>query len=766
MQNWRTSWRAGRLSGIGILIMLLFCWPSRIKSDCGPYYNAFYGYTFINPKITQFDTDLAPFFLDFTEVYQEFFQSQQEIYQADNTREWYERFCGNAKMADIRFIVYKASRYELESLRAMMASEKGTLRSLGARLANNSFVRYLAKHNCREVVDYLIFAKRCEDHVTVPDNRWEERTQDTQEMRRLIDQAKDWFLRIESHYVKLRYAFQAIRLAHYLKDYDLTLELCDYYLPKIDNDPSLVEYWIMGHRAGALLRKGERAEAAYLYSRIFDQCPSKRESAFRSFRIESNEEWEACLLLCKNDNERAALHVLRANASSAHLVEEMNNIYAYDPGHHALEMLLVRELQRLEKDLLAKEINPKRSSNLKYHNIPRALAGEQVIELQALVRRFLAEGKVRQPALWKVAEGYLEVLAGDYYFAERTLAEASKMVEDKDLKEQLQVFRLVLKILQLDVISDRQERELASLPRRFKFYENYPDFPRLIRDKMRIMYRAQGDDAKAYLMEYSLTQLRLNPRMDVIDELLLICAKEDRNRFEKELVEKEDGTTIALELLDLKSAYLLSNGQLEAAQEVMKEIPLAEWDNLGIYNPFIRRFKDCVHCPIPDTVTTFNRGELIERMLKKEYDARAATDMDQSASLYFDLGEAYYNLTYFGPSWRAADAFRSGSSAQRAFRNKGQEVFDYPGLELGNREVFNCDRAKFYFDKARAIARSDEIAAAATYMAAKCERNDFYTQKPVRTYDNFALLRDNYQHTEFYQRVIRECLDFQAYVLK
>ncbi len=766
MLNWKKYWNSWRNSGWIIALLAMMVCPSRISSECGPYFPSFYGYSFINPAITNFDAELAPFFLDFRGIYEEYFQSQQEVYQHDNAEEWRQRFCENATLDDIRFVVYKSTRTELENLRSAMATEQPSTRMLGARMGNNSFARYMLRHSCKETVDYLIFAKRCEPHVVAPSSSWETTTRDEMAMRRLIDETKERFLRTESHYIKLRYAFQAIRLAHYLKDYDLTLELCDYYLPKIDNDPSLVEYWIMGHRAGALLAKGQRPEAAYLYSRIFEMCPSKRQSAYRSFRIETDEEWQQTLLLCRTDHERANLYVMRASANNARLIEEMENIYAYDPEHHALEMLLVREVQRLEKDLLGEEFNPRREDNQRDFSIPRAIAGERVIELQDMVRRYLDEGLVAEPALWKLTEGYLELLAGDFYFARQTFTEAAEMVGKGPLQEQLQVFQLVLRIISLTRIDDEQERELASMQRDYKFYSDYPDFSRLIRDKVRLMYRAQGDDAKAYLMEFSLGQLQVNPDLEIIDELLSICRKENRNRFERALVEKDNGTTIEIELLDAKSAVFLSNGQLEASLETMREIPLTEWDNLGLYSPFIRRFKDCVHCPLPDSLTTYNRAELIQRMLDKEYEARATTDMDQSAELFFELGEAYYNLTYFGPAWEAADAFRSGASADRAYRNKGQEVFSYPGMELGNRENFNCERAQFYFDKAQAIARSPELAAAAAYMAAKCERNDFYTKHSVRTFRYFQILQDNYQETEFYQRVIRECLDFQAYVLK
>ena len=750
-----------------LLFILFFgLLPQLIGTDCGPGYAPFYGYSFINPQITEFDTDLAPFFLNFTKIHEEFFKSQQEIYQLDNITEWRERYCNKATVEDIRYIIYKASRFQLEDLLRAIDAPEGTSTNVGPLIANNSWGRYMLRNSCRETVEYLIYAKRCEPHVTAPAESWRQTERNIPAMQRLIDEAYEAFLRTESDYIKLRYAFQAIRLAHYARDYHQTLDLVEYYLPKIDNDPSILEYWIMGHKAGALQALGDYAESAYLYSRIFEKCPGKRESAFRSFRINTDEEWEQCLLFCKNDHERANLYVLRANSNNARLVEEMRNIYHYDPQHHALDMLLVKELQQLEKDLLATGINPQANINAQQHGIPRNYAGERVVDLQSLVREWLAEGKLSEPGLWKLAEGYLEVLAGNFYFAEKTLRDAEAYVDAKPLKEQLAVFRLVLRILSLDHVGEEEERELANLGRSYKFYEDYPDFPKLINDKLRLLYKEQGSGAKAYLMEYSLAQLKTNPDVEIIDELLRLCRKEDRTRFEKALVEFEDGTTIENELLNTKSAYLVGQGYLETALNVMKEIPELEWDNFGQFNPFVRRFKDCVNCLLPDTVTTFNRVELIQRMLDMEFEARAATNADQAASLYFDLGEAFYNMTYFGQAWNAADLFRSGTSAYRAFYNKGANDFPHPGLPLGNHENFNCDRALRYFDLARRTAQSEEIQVAAAYMAAKCERNDYYVKHERRTYDYFGMIETDYKDTEFYKRIVRECRDFQAYLLK
>jgi hypothetical protein len=212
---------------------------------------------------------------------------------------------------------------------------------------------------------------------------------------------------------------------------------------------------------------------------------------------------------------------------------------------------------------------------------------------------------------------------------------------------------------------------------------------------------------------------------------------------------------------------LFSEGQLEEALTVFKEMERSNWVNYGVFNPFITRFNDCVNCPLPDTANMYSRGELIERLLSMESQIRAGSE--RTAEYYFQLGAAFYNMTYFSYAWEVMDLFRSGTSMQPAKLRAGGNVVAHPAFPLGNREVFDCSRALFYFEKARQTATDPEMAARAAYWAAKCERNAWYlsrAQGAQRTYDYFRILRDQHSNTRFYERVVRECKTFQAYLAK
>ncbi len=726
-----------------------------------------YTYRFVNPAIAGFSSDLAPYFLAFGDVYKALYQDQEAVMQADNVDEWVERYCDQADAADINAFVYQYPIRDLEALLFNIQKKDAKRSDLSPTLSQNEFADHLFRNKCEETVRYLIFAKRCEPHVTRNVDRWNARPRDLAAMRSLLEDGKADFYRGESHYIRLRYAYQLIRLAHYMNDYQGCLDLYDELMPKVDADPSLVYFWVEGHRAGALRSLGRTTEAAYLFSRVFDQCPSKRESAYQSFRIDSDEEWRACLLLCKNQHEQATLYVLRAQNADARLVEEMRSVYILEPDNKVLEILLVREMQRLESDLLGIDFNPEKRNNARYFKIPRSVAGERVVELQQFIRQVRADGLVKRPELWQLAETYLQVLAGDRYAARKGFESMRGRITEDTLRLQYEMMREVLNVVSIDTLTDSLEVQYYRKLRSAEVSSRYPDLAKLINDKFLQIYKATGQRGKAFLLEYRLDQLRANPQIEIVRDLLLLAEDENSNKFEQKLLTDRAGPDVVNDLRHMQAVYYLANSQLEAAFEIFRLIPEDNYNKYGQYAPFIARLNDCVHCPRPDTARVYNKFELMQELINLEYDARSATDPDRSAQRYFQVGVAYYNMTYYGSMWRFADFFRSGVSGRLVRRNPGENVFPYYDFPLGNREYFDCSRAQSFFDRSRILAADPELAARATFYAAKCERNLHYaTAKPglTRPFTNFELLRSKYSNTAFYQRAIAECRTFAAFV--
>ena len=745
---------------IGLMLIGLIgfvFYPHREVAGCGPIAE-FDGYSFLKPELIDVKQGFAPFFLSIDQI-SDFYIGQETITRRDNLQEWQERYCNQAEIVDLEQMIYFASIRDLNNLRTSVLSKSVPL---NATLNGNSFARYLKRFGCAETVDYIIFARYCEPYV-VGLEPWEEDERDVGMMEDLIAQGIASFEETESHYIRLRFAYQIIRLAHYAKLYERVLELYDYLMPKIDNDPSIVEYWIEGHRAGAMMELGQNVEASYIFSQIFDKCPSKREQAFRSFNINTEEEWRACLNLCLSDHERANLYAIRANSSHSNVVEEMKNIYRYEPENKNLEILLFKELKKLEKDLLGLPFNDSRKKNKDIFDIPRDNAGDLVLSLKEFVQQVLVDRSIQKLDLWKIAEGYLELLAGNYYYAARTLKAAREQVQDDSLRKHLATFEMALEISALNKIDDPTEQKVAD----FTFTETFrahEDFPEFLRDKLSSLYADQNHPGKSFMINHELSEMKTNPSMPMIDDLLAVSEKPRPNALERMLIRGQtDTTTIRDDLLDMKASLYLNYFQVEAAYNTFAKIDPGNWDMYGLFYPYIERIHDCVHCPFPDSIQLINKGQLLKELTDLDFLARA--EPENAARYYFKLGLAYYNMTYFSYSWEVMDYFRSGSSLSRTIRsrNPGDVVYSayYP---LNNKENFDCSRALLYFERAIAYAKDPELAARATYMAAKCERNGHYAYGRERTYFYFDKLQSNYRGTQFYEKAIRECKYFAAYV--
>ena len=741
-----------------LLPLLACCFRLPAQGQCAPLPPT-QTYAFLNPRVIDFDSRLAPFFLHFGAAYRDQLEQPVNQQRRDNVAEWRERFCEQAPAADIEAVVYGDNLPQLENLLALMGREGVDGGDLPPPLNANAFARHLLEADCREVTEYLVYAKRAEPFVTRPADAFAERTVDRAAMEALLNAGLDRFPRLESHYVRLRYAYQLIRLAHYLGEYAYVLELYDYLMPKVDADPSLLDDWIEGHRAGALQALGELPEAAYLFSRIFERSPSKRESAYHSFRIDTDAQWQAALLLCQNDHERAMLYVLRAHDGRAVVLEELKNIYGYEPANQALELLAMRELQELERELLGANLRPAG---------PPAAAEERALAMQAFVNRVIEEDRTGRPEFWRLARGVLELLLGDYFYARQTLDALARDTDSDSLRQQAAILSDVVDVLQLSRVTDSVELRYYGLLTDPAIRRRYPDFQELVNRKLEAVYLRSGREAKANLMRYGFAAIEKNPAIESLLALERLTDSLNSNRFDRALFADRVGPYPADDLNNLLGNHYLQRGQWKAALEIYRRITPGRIDEYGRYAPFVRQLNDRVNFTPPADAATYNKVQLLARLDELEQEADRSTNDTLAARNYFNIGLALYNLTYYGYNWRFADAFRSAASGARAAAARmPSSVFSHVDAPLGNLEHFSMDQPLYYFERALRRAPDREAAALATYFAAKAERNRHYALgRPggQRPFTYFGILRDTYADTDFYDALVAECRTFAWYV--
>ncbi|MBL7776151.1 MAG: hypothetical protein JNK89_09125 [Saprospiraceae bacterium] len=743
---------------------------------CDPGARPFAGYSFLIPEIINKNAAYAPFFVRWGDYYQRSY-FDKDLQRDDNIAEWIGRFCDQPLPQDVAYVVYQSSINELIGLRdAALAKGGGNL--LPFAMTGNTFAEMLALNGCTEAIDYLMFAKRCEPHVALYDDRWTRVERDVDVMQSLIDEGTGRLLQTESHFFRQRYAYQLIRLAHYSGQWQQTVELYNYLLPKFDRKrPSILYYWTLGHLAGALQHLGKYPEAAYRYSVIFRHCPSKRVQAFRSFRIRNNADWEKTLRLCQSDEERATLYLLRAGTSKTFTVEDLETIYRLDPGNPQLDLLLVSDVQQLENIFLRTRV-----TELKYGAKPlieqRKLAAQHLLSLQRFARQVAKEKKAANIPLWQCMTGYLELLAGDRYAAEKTFDRCKKQLKkgrdyDDQLLRQIDIWELLLEILNLDGASANADQAAFRI-RSYKTFKTQPSFEPFLQDYLGARYSESRHPGKAILAAYDAAAILYNPRPDVLDDLLQVALSDNPILLERAMkIDTNPGQIIA-RLLEVKGAYLFNIGQPEAALSVLKQIPAVEAMKMPKYSPFREIFHERIDRPITDSLL-LNRREIVEKLLDYEFKAKAAVALGQpvGAWYYYLIGLGYYNMSYFGYEWEAMDFYRSGANWLRLAQGP---VFPLRKSPNGNRENTDVSMALSFFEKALAETRSAELAARACFMAARCQQKMWFCQ-PDCTYKpgskNIPLLPESYRgyydrmsryrNTEFYQQRIKECSWLRAY---
>ena len=770
------------------VIVLFFLLPlSTTKSDCGIGGRASKNYSFIHSDIIPYSSDYTPYLIGYGIIdnYLSLKRGGEKIGDDENVNEWRGRLCDIAKPEDVAFVIYKSTLDELADLRSAITSKDKEAFYL---LRDNSFASTLKNNSCIETVDYLIYAKQCEKYTVKPFSISDFRFQpgivkskienrkskienpDQAEMVRLINYGRQAFRTCNAPFLKLRYAYQMIRLAHYLKDYETVLELYNELTPKLIKVNSIINYWILAHKAGALKSLGHRAEAAHLFAVVFHYCKSKRQQAFISFDVRTEQEWQDCSKLCRDNKERAALYAIRAGSDKAHALEDMKSLYALDPKSDFLDMLLIRETLRLEKVLLGYDFRrqryPTETINASLNYLNRFLQ---------FVHQVAEERKTDLPALWKTTEGYLYILAGDREQGVKLLNLAQNRTKDVALLQQIDAFKTMAEISEVQNTDDSIVHDLHNYRMTIPFKNNPEVFMNYFYERVGYLYRRKKETGAAFLSEFTLRDLQLNPQEEIIDSVLSLSIKLNKTNFEHTLTIKNDTGSITSDIWDIKGRLHLSRFHFDAAEEAFSHIPVGERDTSERFLPFTEKIKDCINCAV--TSGGFTRYEFAQKMNDLERTVKFG-GIANAAEIYFQLGLGYYNMSFFGNSSGLVDFKRNGSTWK--YLNTGKNIFQEKNRPYGNFEMLNMSMALNAFEQARLSAhnKTPNLAAQCAFWCAKCDQNLFYMSAdnhytigsklipdlPPQYRRYFKLLRENYYSTAYFQKARTECRYFDMYV--
>jgi hypothetical protein len=748
-----------------------------VRSCAGGGYEEelFGGITFIQSDLSR-DALFKQYYYDVNEYRSEWMLDEaiRNTRSAQNLKEWEGFFGKTFSRQELKQLVYTMTAAELDQLlKKPVASGDKRLRP-----AN------------QPALQYLLYAKQCEPYVVALDTDWEDgyatmrKRRKPEAMRQLINRGLAGYAKVNSAFLKARYAYQVIRLANYAGFDQKCVSYYKQLIPPLGK-PSIVADWALRLKAGALRKVGREAEALVHTSLLFDQNRYMMDEAYLDFYIPPEHIWEQCLKIAGQKHRQATLWLLRGLREKRFMIGILEQMYQLEPKSSRLEMLLVRYINRLEQEYfgtylfsksLDKEIAEKETTTLKYCN-----------ELQ----RFLSgvdRGKVHDPALWDTLAAYLSIVEQKYGAATDFLKKAATYpTKNKTLKNQIEILKGLKAIVQNQTMTPGVESacvkamtglETANKNQNSNCREIRTHFYSLMAQK----YLAVGNATKGYFCLAKAGNqdgVLLNQYFSgsELDLLLGLLAKRGKSPFEKAL-------TVGLpvtrdDLYSVKGTFWLRQENFKAALACFNNISTSYWkkrkqNKEGWYNSDLIPTSFEQSCYNSRTglyrypkqgFTSYTKLEFTRKVVQLE--ASAAQNPAKAAQCYYQIANAFFH----SPSW----AYNDNLGGSVFYERSPFGLVDFAQkVELRSEKYLSLvdvrKTALKYYLKAMKATKSKEFGARCCFLAQACTTGfsdyESFCEPGKDQFYYLQLLRQQYGDTQYFKNCLKECDTLKQYLNK
>ncbi len=691
-----------------------------------------------------------------------------------NLKEWEKWFGDLLSLDDIRQLVYKVPLSDLQN---------------PDRLKQQRWKTVLMRPEHRAALEYLIFAKRCEPYCVVDRWSWdlEEEMAERRKpapMLKLLEEAKRRYQSVSSSFFKVRYGYQMVRLAHYVKDYRLCIDLFNQYVAPLPKN-SVIWEWAARHRNGALKAMGKKSEALVNTALMFDQNPAMMDEAYLDFYIPLEPVWQECLRLAKDPRQKATLWMLQGLKQNHFNLEPLEEIIKLEPKSSRAEVLLVRYINQLECSVV--------NSGYFFDNYALYLEEEMtwggflLPELLDFIDS-VDKTKVRQPALWYAAGGYIHILLRSHEEADTYLAKAESLCpsQNSDLWYQIQLLKLLNQAVKQPKITPEFENKSLAVLQWLDDYKDQPDNRAQIHQAFYTLlgqkYLIHQDFPKAYcMMAKAGTEhdylLELYPDSAQMNALLDLLSKPNKTPFEQRITTGLPWTFD--DYLSVEGTRLLRKGRYAEALAKFSQISEGYWERLrrndvdlvetsfeqNYYNPRTGLYQ------YPENgFPRYTKLEFTRKVI--ELQNLAEKDRANAGYYYYQIANGFFHSPFWGFNgqlwpysstiWRFDPQYPFEIHGLHSVLKRQYQAF---WKEYGRRKV-----ALEYYVKAMNVTEDPELAAKCCFLAAACmTKFSFYRGfhepgKGMAYY--FDILREKYSKTQYYQQVIEECATLKDYLKK
>lgn len=624
----------------------------------------------------------------------------------ENIEDW-QRYFG-IPYEQAHYLVFVASREEVQKLAKGNSSVDKNLDFADARF----------RKKFKQALLYLAYAKYLEPYMAFKrsdntDYYWgylPEKTVAELDYSKVIGVlTKSWNAESDPD-LKLRYGYQLVRFAHYSHRYQAAIQFFNQYVESL-NYKTIMYYYALDQKGGAERALGNFMQANYDFFQFFTHTKNRKTDAYTSMKITQDLDFENMLKQVKTDNEKFDLYMLLGYRSFNDPMAELKKIIAISPDAVQAKVLMAREINSLEREILPIHYycpynydtgNHEKNclSHLKDKRLP-VLLDEKIQErLNSSIAVSAAQAKnTKEKDFWNLTTAYLYFLKKDYDKSSEFLDKVK--ATDPIYKNEKSLFGMLLEITSQQKIDADFEKQLMqkygdffhSQPAEQVHYEanTTQDF---VMDILANRYFLQKDYAKSFLLQNFVSDLEANPDVSLLQDIQSFYYKKDKNEFEQWLKSAVDASFYVSEKMKNRVVYdfesfvanmegtmALTEGDFRKALRFFEKVDpkfslrggvVAYDENWNptfsheVYNGFSNISEavfgynrmECFECPeelVMNTEFTEDFSFIKKKMNKKEL-AEALIQLDEiskmkgekAAKAGYLLGNFYFNTTTLG----------------------------------------------------------------------------------------------------------------------
>lgn len=641
---------------------------------------------------------------------------------------------------------------------------------------------------------YVAFAHKCSEAFSYRTSySWEYdhlKTEHLANAQALLEEADALYKREKNKQLKLRYAYQIVRILHYSRRNE---EAIAFFETNVNDqfEKNEIYYYTVDQVAGCYYNIEDYDKAAYLYLTVFDKSKDRKKQAFLSYKFCTNTE------ITPNDgrsylenlDDQCAYTLMKALRAFSDQGKGLEELYQLNPTDKRLELLFMRRMHELEDPILTAYNDSEKYKKLDDWNNSSA-------ELAKFAVKMYSNPKTEHKEFWHLSSSYCQFLAGNLEQAKNELAR----LKGQEFQNEKAILERVYKVFSWDKMDVERENYIADTYCT-KDSSEMSDY-RFIIDHTECLYQVNGEIAKAFLVHNDAEVMVYRADMELMNQLLTFLEAPKKSKYETILANNAGGKleeSIAL-LYNIKAHYYLQAGQPKKALPLLKDKGSQSkfGTRSGFRGPvsskiFSNNTIECFHCEVEKVMVdsvylasafnfikpSFTRAELAEYLVK--LDSIVATDTGWKGKLAnYLLGNFYFNASNTGYYRHILTGY---------FDNIGSYIFEYAPyyMELGKEDDPKsiADISIQYYRNVIDLSNDRELNARCLYMIAKCELNNYYNTSDsfdgnydysssygynggvkgnaIKYKKGFWELKNNYKDTEFYNQIIKECSFFRYY---